>query len=152
MTRRARGVWIGVAVVGTLLGAELVLEAVKSPEACVEVENQGAEPIEGLVVTCGTDRAVAPKVAPGDKVRLLVAGKGPQTLQLGFRQRGNGLTGYQVPGFDPGQMAADNFKIVLQIRTNEVIRFQDDADPTTPLGRVVRDLWNSIWEALADGT
>jgi hypothetical protein len=151
MTRRARGVWIGVAVVAALVGAELVLEAVKRPEACVEVENLGAEPIEGLVVTCGPDRAVAPKVAPGDKVRLLVAAKGPHTLQLGFRQRGNALTAYQVPGFDPGQMAADGSKLVLQLRPSEVIRFQDDADPTTPLGRVVRDLWNSIWESLASG-
>lgn len=150
MTRKAkrRGVVIGVAIVAALVAGEVGLNLWVGSKGCVQVENLGAEPIEGLVVACASSRATAPTVAPGKSVKLYLTGAGASTLQVSFRQNGNGMTGYQLPGFDPALMAADGSRLVLQIRPNEVIRFQDEAGPTTPMGHYVHDLWTKFWDSL----
>lgn len=141
MTRKQRGVLIGLAVVVALIGAEFTLQRLKGTEACVQIDNLGAEPIEGLVVASGSSRAAAAQVQAGESVRLFLGGKGPQTLRLTFRQRGNGLTGFEMRGFDSALLAGEGSRLVLQIRPNEVVRFQDEAEPTTLARSFARNLW-----------
>ena len=149
MTRRKRGVWIGAAIVATLLGTEVALQSLKGYTACVQIDNQGADPIEALVVTSGSSRATAGKVAAGGSVRLFLSGRGgPQVLRLAFRQRGNALTGFEMPGFDPALMTAEGSRLVLQVRPNEVVRFQDEGEPTTPVAYYAQGLWRRVWTSL----
>ena len=140
MSRRTRGTVIGLAIVAGLVIAEVVLHWVRGPEALVEIENMGTDPIGSLVVTLGTSRVALARVDPGATAKVYLGGRGPQTLRLSFRQTGNAMTGYQFSGFDPEQMRRDGFKLVLKVRPNEVVRFQDDAGPATPMGQAVRDL------------
>lgn len=151
MTRKTRGVLIALGVLAGLIAVEVGLRITKGPEACVQVENLGPEPIEGLVVSSGADRAESPPIGPGNRVRLFLGGRGPQTLQLSFRQRGNGMTGYQMPGFDPALMTKDGSMLVIQIKPGTVIRFQDEAEPSTPVGRSLTDFWRRFWAALEAG-
>ena len=87
-------------------------------------------------------------IEPGGSARIALHGHGPETLRLSFRQADNAMTGFQVQGFDPAQMRRDGFKLVLRIRPNEVERAQDDAEPTTPIGKALRDLSNWALEKL----
>ena len=150
MTRSKRGGLIVLGVVAGLVAAEVGLNLWKGPEACVQVDNLGAEPIEGLVVSSGSSRAEVPRVAPNGSVRVYLGGTGPRTLSLGFRQRGNSLTNYQLPGFDPALMSQDGTRLILQIQTNAIVRFQDEAEPSTPFGLYARDLWRRFWESLTE--
>jgi hypothetical protein len=148
MTRKQRGVAIGLVIVGTLGGAELALQSWKGSRACVEIQNQGAEPIESLAFTLRAARTAVGRVESGATVKVWLSGEGPQTLQVDFRQKGNGLTGWQLPGFDPKGMARDGSRLIIQVRPNEIIRYQDEAEPSTPFGRYARRSWDSFWKSL----
>jgi hypothetical protein len=144
MSRRKRGVLAALAVFVALAATEVTFRLLRSPEASVRVENLGAEPIEDLVLTCGDGPVAVGPVASGGSAVARVSGRGPGVLRLSFRQRGNAMRGYELPGFDPAQMRRDGFQLVLRIRPNEVERYQDDAVPATPLGRLARNVWQSI--------
>lgn len=141
MTRRKRGTLIAVGVVAVLAGAEVALDLARSPEAGVTVENLGDEPVDGLVVSFGDSRSEVARVRPGGAVTVRLGGRGEHPLRLTFRQRGNPLGSFELPGFDPAQMNRQGFKLVLRLRPNEVERFQDDAEPATPAARLARDAW-----------
>ena len=142
MSRQTRGVAIVLAILAALAVTEVVLNWARGPEALVEIENSGDEPIESLVITFGTSRARVSRVEPGATTRVYLNGQGPQALRLSFHQPGNAMAGYQYAGFNPEQMRRDGFKLVLKVQPNEVMRYQDDAEPATPMGRAVRNLWD----------
>jgi hypothetical protein len=148
MTRRTRWTLIVLVIMALLVAAEVMLNLARGPQAMVQIENNGAEPIEDLVLVLGASRAEVLRVAPGAKAKVYLAGQGPRTLRLSFRQRGNALSGFDYPGFDPVQLSRDGFKLVLRVRPNEVERYQDDAEPATPMGWIVRDLWIRFLDAL----
>jgi hypothetical protein len=151
MTRRKRGILILLATVVLLAGTEVVLNLVRGSQALVQVENQGIDPIENLVLVCGDSRATAYRVEPGETARLYITGRDAQTLQLTFQQRGNPLTNYQLPGFNANLMNREGFKLRILIRPKEIERFQDDAEPATPLGWLVQKAWNRIMYFLEEG-
>src|SRR5205807_1910724 len=99
-----------------------------APKACVQITNQGDGAIEDLIVSYAGSRVAVGRLPVGQSAQVwLSAGpKGP--LRLDFKQKGNALTGFQVPEFDPTQNRRDGFKLVLVIKRNEVERFMDD-DP-----------------------
>lgn len=148
MSRRNRGAVVALAMTAGLIVTEVVLNLLRGPEGMVQIENAGAEPIEGLVLTFGGRRTAVPQVAPGATARVFINGRGTDTLQLSFRQRGNPLNGYQTQGFDPELLQRGGFKLVLRIRPNEVVRYQDDAGAATPLGRAVQNLWQWFLKGL----
>lgn len=139
---------IGAAVVLALGTAEVVLNRLRGPEACVEVWNEGAEPIENLTLTCGGGRVDGPRIAPGDSARLYIGSPEARTLVLRFRQKGNALGTFELPGFSATLLRRDGFKQVLRIRSNEVERYLDDADPATPAGRLLQRFWRYVDDAL----
>ncbi|GAC1473945.1 MAG: hypothetical protein NVSMB9_23450 [Isosphaeraceae bacterium] len=148
MTRRKRNTLILLAFLLALVGAEIVLNRVRGPEACVQVENLGSEPMRDLIVLLGSSRARVPLVEPGGTARVFVHGRGAQTLVLKFGQAGNPMTDFEVPGFDPGQMNSEGFKLMLRVRPNEVERFFDDAEPTTPMGHSFQGFRKKLWRWL----
>jgi hypothetical protein len=149
MTRRTRNILIVLAIVTALVATEVTLNLWKGAEACVQVENLGDQPIENLVLTCGKSRAAVPSVAPGASVNLYLAGNSPSTLLISFRQKGNAMTGFQVQKFNPAELAREEFKLVLRVRTNEIERFQDDFVPVSPLGNLVHNLKNWFWDVIS---
>jgi hypothetical protein len=148
MTRRTKGKLIVIAILVALVGTEVGLNLWRGSEAMVQVENVGADPIDDLVVTCGDNRVVVGRVSPGESAKVWLRGHGPRMLQLTFSQRGNALGSFQLPGFDPADMNREGFKLVLRIRPNQVEKFQDDAEPATPLGRFVHKVWTDTLESL----
>ena len=138
-------------VLSVLLGLtviEVVLNWVRGPEALLQIENLGPEPVGSLVVSLGNTRVPVAAIEPGGTARVPLHGRGPETLRLSFRQAGNAMTGYLHPGFDPVQMRRDGFKLVLGVRPNEVERFLDDAEPATPIGKALQDFGNWALEKL----
>jgi hypothetical protein len=138
-------------VLVALIGGEIILQTTKDYEACIEVRNKGNEPIEDLVASLGTHRIAAPKLAPGASTIFFLGGKGALSLQIDFRQRGNAMTSYQVPGVDPAMMTGEGSKLVIEIETNQVVKYQDESAPSTPVGRYARSLWKRTWAALEEG-
>lgn len=139
MTKSKRNILIGAAALLGLVGVEAGYNVLKSPKACVEIENLGPEPIEDLAVACGESRVEGVSIAPGATAKVFVSGRGPGLLSLRFRQKGNALSSFDLPGFDPAQMSREGFRLMLRLRPNEVERFQDVAEPNTMLGRWKRD-------------
>jgi hypothetical protein len=147
MTRRKRGILVVLGLFALLVTAEVALNVWRGSQVCVEVTNQGAVPIDDLVLSLGTSRASAGRVEPGASARLYLTGRRQTTLLMTFRQRGNPLGSYQVAGFDPALLNAEGFKLVLNVRPNEIERFQDDADPATPIGRLLKAAWDAFRKA-----
>jgi hypothetical protein len=135
-------------VAAALVAAEVGLNLARGPEACVEVVNGGAEPIERLTLSCGSSRASIDRIAPEGTARLYLRGRGVHPLVMRFTQKGNALGVFEYPAFNPGQMSAEGFKLVLRVRTNEVERFQDDSDPSTTAGQLLQAFWKNVGDSL----
>jgi hypothetical protein len=150
MTRRKRGCLIFGAVVGALATAEVGLNRLRGPEGCVEVQNAGSTPIEDLVVTYGANRAKVQRIAPGGSEKVYLAGRGVHTLVLRYKQKGNALNTYELPGFDAGMLSREGQRQVLRMQTNAVERYLDDAEPTTPGTTVLQNWWNSLGDSIED--
>ena len=148
MTRRTRGVLIALSVAAALAAAEVGLNLWRGSEACVEVVNLGAEPIEKLLIVQGASRSPAPDVPPGGRVKVYLAGNRTGPFTMTFSQKGNAMGSFALPSFNPAEASRGGYKTVLRVRSNEVERFQADADPATPLGALVRGLWRSLLESV----
>jgi hypothetical protein len=147
-TKTKRGVLIGLGAVGLMIAVEVGLNVWRGSQACIEVTNQGAEPIDDLVLTLGSSRVAASRIEAGATVALYISSRESGTLLMTFRQQGNPLGTFQIPEFDPARLKADNFKVMLNVRRNEIERAQEEADPATPLGRLVKALMDRIDRAL----
>ncbi|MFO0950035.1 MAG: hypothetical protein U0835_02575 [Isosphaeraceae bacterium] len=138
MSRQAfRTLTVVVAVVLVLAGLELGLNLVGGAAGCVEVVNEGREPIESIVATTSAGREEVGRVPPGESVRFYLGSKGDEPLLLTFHQRGNAMGTYSLPGYNASYLRRDSMKLVLKIRPGEVERYQDDEPPRTPLGGIV---------------
>jgi hypothetical protein len=127
MSRRRWIILVSMAAV-LLVGAEVALRQWAAPKACVQIINQGPGVMEGLVVGYADTKFTLGRLGVDQSTQVwLTAGpKGP--LRLDFRQKGNALSGFEVPDFDPYQNSRDSFKLVLIVKTNEIQRFMDDDD------------------------
>jgi hypothetical protein len=148
MTKTKRGVLIGLGLVGLVIATEVGLNVWRGSQACIEVTNQGAEPIDDLVIALGSSRVVGGRLESGATIALYVSGNEPGTLLMTFRQRGNSLGSFQIREFDPARLKADHFKVMLNVRPNEIERAQEEADPATPLGRLWKGLLDRVDRAL----
>jgi hypothetical protein len=82
-----------------------------------------------------------------ETTRLYLTGRRQGTLLMTFHQRGNPLGSFQLPNFDPAMLNGEGFKLVLNVRPNEIEKFQDDADPATPIGQLWKAGWDSFRKA-----
>lgn len=152
MRRRGREILVVVAVLSLVGAAELSFKWASAPRATVEIVNEGSTPIEDLIMTCGDSRTAVPTISPGATARVFLTSAGTHTLKIRFRQQGNALGVYEMPGFDVGLLVSGRFKQVLRVKTNEVERFQDDDDATTPAGSVARGVLKSMGQDDEDET
>ena len=150
MTKRSRKIWIVLAVIAGLLGAETLLNLLKGPQALVLFENLTDVPIENIVFDCGSSRVVVTAVAPGATARVHLGGSGPSTLQLSFEQKGSKTSALQVQGFDPAQMSREGTMLVLRVGANGIERFQYPGEPSTLIGRLLKRLGRTFEEAVDD--
>ena len=139
MSRRHWIILASLAVV--LLGVEVAVRHWVAPKACVQITNQGDGAIEDLVVSYAGSQLAVGRLPVGQSAQVWLSGGPKGLLRLDFKQKGNALTGFQVPEFDPAQIRRDGFKLVLVVKRNEVERFMDDdplADRETLEDRVRR--------------
>jgi hypothetical protein len=134
MSRRARIILIS--VVCLFLGIELVVRFAGPSKASVKIINGADSVIENLVVSFAGSQLAVGSLAPGDATVVWLSGKVKGTLELSYTQRGNPVSGFQVPDYDPRALRRDGLRLVMQIRPNEVTKFMDDEEDGTPLGKL----------------
>jgi hypothetical protein len=125
MTRRRLIIVASLAVV-LLAAVEVTLRQWVNQKTCVQIINQSGEVMDDLIVTYAESKLPAGRLPVGQSthVWLTMGPKGP--LRIDFRQKNNGLGGFQVPDFDPGLNLRDGFKLVLVVKNNEIQRFVED--------------------------
>ena len=134
MSRRAQTVLIGLIIL--LVGVEIVVRIVQPSRTSVQIVNAGDTPIENLVVVYGGSRVGVGTLPAGESTQVWLTGSGKGTLSLEFTQAGNPMSGFQIADFDPRSMRRDGLKQVLTIMPNQVMKYMDDEDYSTPLGRL----------------
>lgn len=134
MSPRARMVLIVLIVL--IVGIEVAVRLSRTSRSSVEIANVAEVPIENLVVSFAGSQVGVGNVAAGDTTHVWLSGIEKGTLSISFTQAGNPMSGFQVPDFDPGNMRRDGLKLVLHIKPNEVMKFLDDEETSTPLGRL----------------
>ena len=139
MSRRRWIILVSLAVL--LLGAEVAVRQWTAPKVCVQITNKGEGAIEDLVVSYAGSKVAAGRLPVGRSTQVWISAGPKGLLRLDFKQKGNALTGFQIPEFDPAQIRRDGFKLVLVVKSNQVERFMDDdplADRETLEDRVRR--------------
>jgi hypothetical protein len=125
MTRR-RLIILASIVVVLLAAVEVTLRQWVNQKACVQIINESGEVMDDLIVSYADSKLTAGRLPVGQSthVWLTIGPKG--TLRIDFRQKGNGLGGFQVPDFDPALNLRDGFKLMLVVKNNEIQRFLED--------------------------
>jgi hypothetical protein len=89
--------------------------------------------MEDLIASYGGTRVAVKRLKPGESVNVWFTARERGVLSLDYQQKGNPLTGFNVPDFDPLQNRRDGFKLSLVVRNNLVERSVEDDETTTPL-------------------
>jgi hypothetical protein len=144
MSKRRVLLLIGALVLlAVAVGLEVAARKSRDSSAVVMVVNEGDTTIEGLVVGFGEARHALGDVPSGQSARAWLEGSGAGTVSLSFTQAGNPMTGFLVEDVDVGMMNAEDLKLVLRVKNNQVARNIEDADATpSPLG--------GLWQRLVD--
>lgn len=122
-----RGIIAAAVLVALLVAIEVgVRQWWMRPKACLEIKNEGATAMEALVVVYGQTRMPAGRIPPGESLRVWVTAGPPGPLRLEFRQKGNGMQGFEIPDYDPRQNIQDAYKMVLAVSTNQFQRYVED--------------------------
>lgn len=147
MSRRTV-VILGVSVVALALGLEWAFRFGSAGTGCAQVINEGLTPMEGLIANYGGSKVIAGTLAPGEKIKVWFsnAGKGP--LSLEFTQSGNPLKGFKVDDFDPIELRHDGSRLVLVVKTGQVMRFVEEEEsmksPPRMLDRLIEWLRDEL--------
>jgi hypothetical protein len=134
MSRRARIILI--CLVCLALGIEVVVRFAGPSKASVKIINGADSMIEKLVVSFGGSQIALGSLAPGDAAVVWLSGSKKGTLDLAYTQKGNPVAGFQVSDYDPRALRRDGLRQVIQIKPNEVMKYVDDEEDGTPLGKL----------------
>ncbi len=134
MSRRK---WIVLVCVIALAAAlEIVVLLAQSARTRVRIINAGATKIENLVVSYSGSKVSVGELSPGETGYAHLSGNQKGTLELAFTQVGNPMSGFQVPDYDPATLRESSLEQVLEIKADQVTRYMEDAEATTPLSRL----------------
>ena len=138
MTRR-KWIILGALLVLLSIGAELVVRPWNSSKGCVQIVNQGDDPMDDLILSYGGTKVRVGGLGAGQSTNVWFTIGGKGTLNLEFKQKGNPMTGFQVPDFDPAENLADGLRLVLVVteqsgRALHGRRSDTDAIPAEPDG------------------
>jgi len=137
-------------VAAVTVGAELAVRQWGLSASCVQVVNEGDEPISDLVLSyAGTTlRHGTLPAGQATKVWFSPAGKGP--LRLGFIQKGNGLSGFEYAEFDPDAVRGAGNMLVLVVKPNQIDRYMESDDrsgqPQGVMDRIIEMVRNASRE------
>lgn len=134
MSRRIRMVLIGLAVL--VVGGEVLVRLMMPARTSVRIINSGTSPIENLVVVFGGSRVGVGTLPAEASTLVWLSGSKKGTLALEFTQAGNPMSGFQITDFDPRSLHRDGLKQVLDIMSNQVMKYVDDEEYPSPLGRL----------------
>jgi hypothetical protein len=118
------------------VGVEVAFRFSGGSKTCVQIINNGGSTIENLVVSYGGSDVVVGNLPSGESAHAWLSGNRKGTLSLSFKQAGNPMSGFQFSEFDPRSMRRDGLKLVLQIKINEVEKYMEDDESSTPMGRL----------------
>jgi hypothetical protein len=148
MTSRRKWMILAGVVVALAIGAELAVRSIGSSAACVQVVNESGEPIEDLVLSYAGTTLQLGTVATGQSIKgwFSASDKGP--LRLGYAQKGNGIGGFEVSDYDPGDNRRNGSMLVLVVRLNQVDRYVDKDEsigsPQGILGRMIDSIEDDV--------
>lgn len=120
------------AVVLLAVGLEVVVSMYRGTRGAVEVVNDGDATLQNLVVSFGETRIAVGDLRAGGSARVWLDGGRRRAVTLAFTQVDNPLTGFFLDDVDPDQLNAEQLKLVIHVRPNEVTRGldEDEVDPT----------------------
>ena len=147
MSRKAWLIAIGLAIL--LLGIEIGVRSLQSAKSSVQISNLGDTLLENLVVSFAGSQVGVGNLAPGESAQVWLSGTKKGTLGLAFTQKGNPMSGFQIADYDPPILRRDGLRMVLQIRPNEVTKFQDDESSTSLLGGLSNRIRDWVWGELS---
>jgi hypothetical protein len=146
MTSRKKGIILAASVVVLVVGSELAVRRWSSSASCVQIVNEGDEPMDDLVLSYSGTTLRPGLLAAGESTQAWFSPSGPGLLRLGFTQKGNGLKGFELPDFDPSKNHRSGSMLVLVVKTNQVERFVETDDRlSSPKG-----LFDRVLEMLFD--
>lgn len=144
MSRRRWILLIG-AVALLAAGLEVVAWIYHGSRGVVEVVNDGDTTLQDLVISFGETRTAVGDLRAGQSARVWLEGDRKGAVTLAFTQKLNPLTGFLLDDVDPGQLYAEQLKMVVHVRPNEVTRSVEDAeDDPGPLARLKRRIVDRI--------
>jgi hypothetical protein len=130
---------VGIALVCLLVLAlviEIGVRRLHNTRSSVEIVNEGDTLLENLVVTFGGSRIAMGAIGAGEKSRVWLSGGDKGTLSLSFTQARNPMSGFLIPEFDPVGMQRDGLRMVIHVKPNQVLKYMDDEENSSPLGRL----------------
>jgi hypothetical protein len=134
MSRRACIALVSMTIL--ILGLEIAVRFSQSARTGIEIINAGDSLLQNLVITFEGSHVVVGDVAAGQSAHVWLSGIAKGTLTLSFTQAGNPMSGFQIADFDPRSIRRDGLKQVVQIKSNEVVKYMDDEESSTPLARL----------------
>jgi hypothetical protein len=147
MSRR-KAVILGIVVVLLAIGLEWAFREGGAATGCAVVENDGAQPMEGLIASFAETKVGLGTLAPGEKAKVWFSGGGRGVLAFEFTQQNNPMKGFKIEEFNPMELRRDGSRLVLVVKTNQVERYvEEDASIKTP-PRLYDRLMNWIGEQL----
>jgi hypothetical protein len=139
----SRRYWIVLSfILALVLGLEVAVRLAQSARSRVRIINAGTTPIENLIVSYAGSRVSVGNLQPGETGYAHLSGGAKGKLDLAFTQKGNPMAGCQIADYDPRALGRDGLEQVIEIKADQVTRYMDDAEATTPLTRLrdrVRD-------------
>jgi hypothetical protein len=123
---RRRWIVATAVLVALLVAIEVAVHTWERPKARVQIINEGRATMEDLVVIYADTRMPLGRVLKGESVHVDMTAGRPGPLRLEFRQKDNGLQGFQIADYDPAQNIKDAYKLVLAVGTNQVQRYVED--------------------------
>jgi hypothetical protein len=132
MSRR-KVVILGILVVILAIGLEWAFREAGAAPGCVVVENDGAQPMEGVVASFADSRVSLGTLAPSAQAKVWFSGTGPGALSFEFTQESNPMKGFKIEEFNPMELRRDGSRLVLVVRSNQVQRYvEEDASIKSP--------------------
>jgi hypothetical protein len=131
---RKKAIIVGVVILILAVGLELAFRSGDAGTGCVQVVNEGNEPMEGLFASHAGTSVNLGRLAPGEKSKVWFSATGRRGLKLEFTQKGNPMKGFQVDDFDPAEHRRDGSRLVLVVKNNQVERYveQDESIKSPP--------------------
>jgi hypothetical protein len=136
-----------VLIVALAAGLEWASRYWGSQTTSAQIVNEGTEPMHEVFASYADTRISLGTLAAGDKSKVWFSAAGRRALKLEFTQKGNPLTGFNVPDFDPMEHRRDGSRLVLVVKNNQVERFVEEDDSVKSPPRLL----DRLMEWIRDG-